>query len=168
MAWRSRSPLSPFLLLLVAATLGCNREPAIDGTAVAAIRLEKEAQEIWALSREWAVADSMRDVARAVTFYAPHAVEMASNTPIVKGQDAIQRWYQSWLLNPNNRLEFATDTVEVAEGRDFAYERGTYRFYTKTESGEDVDVGKYLTVWKKIDGQWKVVADMANSDKPLP
>ena len=110
----------------------------------------------------------MRGVARAVTFYAPNAVEMASNTPIVKGQDAIQRWYQSWLLNPNNRLEFATDTVEVAEGRDFAYERGTYRFHTKTESGEDVDVGKYLTVWKKIDGQWKVVADMANSDKPLP
>ena len=164
----SRS-LCTFLPLLLIGTFGCgDRQPALDGTATGAPRLEAEAETIRALSREWAVADSLRDVARAVTFYAPGAVEMASNTPIVRGQDAIQRWYQSWLLDPKNRIEFATDTVEVAEARDLAYERGNYRFYTRSESGEDVDVGKYLTVWKKIDGQWKVVADMANSDKPLP
>ena len=165
-------PLRSLGLLLLAAGLaaaGCgDRQPPIDGTAIAQATPEAEAETIRGLSRQWAVADSMRDVARAVMFYAPDAVEMASNTRLVRGRDAIQRWYESWLLDPKNRIEFATEVVEVAEAGGMAYERGTYRFFTKTPNGEDEDVGKYLTVWKKIDGQWKVVADMANSDRPAP
>jgi len=162
-----RTAFAGALALLFLAAAGCgDRQPSIDGTAVGLPHAEAEAEAIRGLSRQWAEADSMRDVARAVMFYAPDAVEMASNTPIVKGRDAIQRWYESWLLDPKNRIEFATETVEVAEAGDLAYERGTYRFFTKTGSGEDEDVGKYLTVWKKVDGQWKVLADMANSDRP--
>ena len=156
------------IALLLLASAGCGeRQPPIDGTAHGQTSAEAEVEVIRGLSRQWAEADSMRDVARAVMFYAPEAVEMASNTPIVKGRDAIQRWYESWLLDPKNRIEFATEAIEVAGAGDLAYERGTYRFFTKTESGEDEDVGKYLTVWRKIDGQWKVLADMANSDRPI-
>ena len=155
------------LAFLHLAAAGCgDRQPSLDGPAVALTQGDADAEAIRGLSRQWAEADSMRDVARAVMFYASDAVEMASNTPIVRGREAIQRWYESWLLDPKNRIEFATETVEVAEAGDLAYERGTYRFITKTPSGEDEDVGKYLTVWKKIDGQWKVLADMANSDRP--
>ena len=159
-----RTPL--LLLLLVAAIAGCSQQPSSEGSVTVATA-ETEAETIRNLSQQWGQADSMRDIARVVMFYAPDAVEMASNTPIVRGREAIQRWYETWLNDPRNRISFATETVEVADARDLAYERGTYRFWTKTEAGEIEDVGKYLTVWKKVDGQWKVLADMANSDKPL-
>ena len=32
--------------------------------------------------------------------------------------------------------------------------------------GATEDVGKYLTVWKKVDGKWQVAVDAANSDRP--
>jgi uncharacterized protein (TIGR02246 family) len=139
---------------------GCTRAPAAD--------VASDAEAIRALSRSWLAADQARDVERAVSFYADDAVELASNTPLVVGKEAIRSWYRSWLPLPNVHITFATVTVQVGKAGDLAYERGTYEFTTETPKGVDVDKGKYLTVWQKIGGVWKVAADMANSDRPLP
>jgi uncharacterized protein (TIGR02246 family) len=144
------------LLLLVH---GCSGTPRVDAA--------READAIRALSRAWLAADEARNVEGAVSFYAEDAVELASNTPIVVGREAIRSWYQSWLPDTNSSITFATSTVNISEAGDLAYERGTYRFVTSTSSGRDEDIGKYLTVWKKVAGEWKVAADMANSDRPL-
>ena len=73
-------------------------------------------------------------------------------------------------MKPNNiaRITFATTDVQVASSGDLAYERGTYKFVTNGPKGHTEDVGKYVTVWKRIGGQWKVLADMNASDQPLP
>jgi hypothetical protein len=34
--------------------------------------------------------------------------------------------------------------------------------------GEGSDTGKFVTVWKKVDGAWKVMYDLGNSTVPLP
>jgi len=34
-------------------------------------------------------------------------------------------------------------------------------------AGTSVDKGKRPTEWRKVDGTWKVAADMANSDLPM-
>jgi hypothetical protein len=34
--------------------------------------------------------------------------------------------------------------------------------------GDLLDVGKYLAVWKKIDGEWYIVALSYSSDAPAP
>ena len=129
--------------------------------------LGREAEAIRSLSRSWLAADVTRDVDRAVSFYAEDAVEMASNTPLVVGKEAIRNWYRSWLPDTSSGITFATNNVDVAAAGDVAFERGTYRFVTTTSKGRDEDVGKYLTIWKKVAGEWKVAADMANSDRPL-
>lgn len=145
-----------FMLLLVN---GCGGAPRVDAA--------READTIRALGRAWLAADEARDVERAVSFYADDAVELASNTPVVVGKQAIRDWYQSWLPDTNSSITFATSTVDVSAAGDVAYERGSYRFVTTTPAGRDEDIGKYLTVWKKVAGEWKVAADMANSDRPL-
>lgn len=147
-------------VLLVFLAWGCARTPRVDR--------EGEANAIRALSKEWLAADQARDVERALSFYADDAVELASNTPLAAGQEAIRKWYESWLPKPDVSISFATATVEVAPAGDLAWERGTYEFTTDTPKGKSVDTGKYLTVWKKVGGAWKVAADMANSDLPLP
>lgn len=163
--WSSRSPLS--IRLAVVAIAG---SLALGGCAARAPRVDRaaEAEAIRALSREWLVADQARDVEKAVSFYADDAVELASNTPLVTGKEAVRAWYHTWLPLPNVSISFATVSVEVAERGDLAWERGTYEFTAETPKGKDVDTGKYMTVWKKVGGAWKVAADMANSDRPLP
>ncbi|HET9951332.1 MAG TPA: DUF4440 domain-containing protein [Candidatus Eisenbacteria bacterium] len=153
-------PTISALALALALGFGCARAPRADPQA--------DAEAIRALSREWLAADQARDVERAVSFYAEDAVELASNTPIAVGKDAIRTWYESWLPRPELSISFATVAVEVAPSGELAWERGTYEFTTDTPKGKIVDTGKYLTVWKKVGGVWKVAADMANSDLPIP
>ncbi|HSS44188.1 MAG TPA: nuclear transport factor 2 family protein [Thermoanaerobaculia bacterium] len=68
----------------------------------------------------------------------------------------------------NVSVSFSPEVVEAAGSGDIAYDRGTYHFAVDGPTGRTEDVGKYLTVWRKIGGEWRVIADTANSDKPCP
>jgi ketosteroid isomerase-like protein len=37
----------------------------------------------------------------------------------------------------------------------------------KTPNGPVDDMSKWIDIWKKIDGQWKVVVNIWNSDMPM-
>lgn len=44
---------------------------------------------------------------------------------------------------------------------------GAYDFTSTTPKGPVTDHGKYLVAWKKVKGEWKVGADIFNSDLPV-
>jgi ketosteroid isomerase-like protein len=56
------------------------------------------------------------------------------------------------------------DTAEVEEIGDAACEIGAY---TLTAGGE-TDKGKYVVIWKREGGDWKLAVDIWNTDTPLP
>ena len=93
---------------------------------------------------------------------------MQPNAPAIVGLPAIRAWFETGLLQPGISNFFEADTIEVAVSGDLAYDRGTYRFAMETPNGRVEDIGKYLMIWKRIDGEWKVVVDISNSDQPLP
>lgn len=49
-----------------------------------------------------------------------------------------------------------------------AYEYGVNRMIFTGPEGDLLDVGKYLAIWKKIDGEWYVAALSFTSDSPAP
>jgi ketosteroid isomerase-like protein len=149
-----------FLPTLLLACLSCSRVPQVDTAA--------EALAIRELDRQWQAAVEARDIEACLRFYAPGAVEMQPSTPAIAGLPAIRAWFESGLLQPGITNVFTSDTIEVAASGDLAYDRGTYRFSMETPDGRVEDVGKYLMIWKKIDGEWKVIADISNSDRPRP
>jgi len=63
-------------------------------------------------------------------------------------------------------LTFATEEVKVSASLDMAVERGTYHYIQNNAGGQVDDTGKYVTVWKKAKGEWKVAIDTATSDLP--
>lgn len=53
----------------------------------------------------------------------------------------------------------------VADGGDLAAERGTYQISWTGPKGKKMeDHGNYVTVWKKVSGQWKVLSDINASE----
>jgi ketosteroid isomerase-like protein len=74
------------------------------------------------------------------------------------------------VASPGFAVAWKATKAEVAQSGDLAYLIGTYELSVNDYSGKPVtDRGKYSEVWKKqADGNWKVVADMFNSDLPLP
>ena len=63
------------------------------------------------------------------------------------------------MQSPGFDLSFAPEQIVVSSSGDMAMDRGTYRLGPET--------GKYVVVWRKVDGDWKVAADIFNSDNPV-
>lgn len=149
-----------FIVIAIAVgSLGCGGGSTVD------LRAEEEA--IRRLDRQWQAAVDARDVAAAAAFFASDAVLMPANGPMIVGREGIEAWFSEWLPVPEISNAFEPDQIEVAASGDLAYDRGTYRFVMDTPEGRAEDVGKYVVVWKKIDGEWRAALDMSNSDLPL-
>lgn len=152
-----------FLCTLLAtglAALACGSAPQVD--------TEAEKAAIAESNRKWLAAVEAKDIEACVSFYAPDAVEMQPGMPALVGREAIREWFEAWLPDTSVSNAFFPERTEVAASGDVAYDRGTYRFTGSTPDGPIEDVGKYLVIWKKIDGDWKVVASTSNSDLPQP
>ena len=95
---------------------------------------------------------------------------MPPNAPAAATKDAIRQMWKELLESPGAAISWKTTKVELARSGELAYSSGTYEFTMNDASGKPVpDHGKYLEVWKKQpDGDWKVVADIWNSDVSVP
>jgi ketosteroid isomerase-like protein len=95
---------------------------------------------------------------------------MKPNTPISIGLQAIRKERESSFTDTTmlyKTYSSKIDTIEVSASGDLAYVRGTDRITTKTPNGLVDDMGKWVDIWKKINGEWKVVVNIWNSDMPL-
>jgi uncharacterized protein (TIGR02246 family) len=134
----------------------------------AAADLQVEADTIRDLNKSWVAAVQAKDAASITGLQAPDAVLMPANAAQATGRDAVGEAWKGLLAMPNLALTFAPATVHVADSADMAYEIGTYALGFDSDKGRIDDRGKYLVVWRKIGGDWKVAADIYNSVLPAP
>jgi ketosteroid isomerase-like protein len=142
--------------------IGCTRAPKVDTLA--------EANAIRNLEDQWTVALQKSDTDKIISFFNTDAVAMKPNTPISIGLQAIRKERETSFTDTTmlyKTYSSKIDTIEVSASGDLAYVRGTDRITTKTPNGLVDDMGKWVDIWKKINGEWKVVVNIWNSDMPL-
>jgi ketosteroid isomerase-like protein len=149
------------VLFVCFALTGCNSVPRAD--------LSAEADGIRILEDQWTAALQESDAEKILSFYAADAVNMSSNKPIITGLEAIADKIKSDLADTS--LNFKTykgtvDAVEISTSGDLAYARGHDEISMKTKDGIVKEEGKWVDIWKKIDGQWKVVVSIGSSNQP--
>lgn len=127
-------------------------------------RKPEDEARIREISREWLVAAANRDVKTLGDFYAPDGRFMAPNAPAAEGREAARAAWRDFLHLPSLALSFAPTMVQVAQSGDIAFGIGTYELSYESEQGRVQDRGKYVDLWEKIDGEWKLKADIFNSD----
>lgn len=98
--------------------------------------------------------------------YADDAISMPSYEPMIKGLDALKKKVEMDKMMPMNIISFEMNVLEVVESGDYGYEVGTYTMSMEMPGMDKPwdDVGKYITIYKKIDGNWKIKYDTWNSD----
>jgi uncharacterized protein (TIGR02246 family) len=151
-------------LLLLAFTVACTQAPPPD-THDADVQALKDTEVAWAKVM------AAKDFEKSVSNYADDASLLMPNAPVVNGKDAIRGALKAVFDDPNFALAFQASRVEVAKSGDLGYAQGSYTMTMSGPKGKKpvTDKGKYLTAYKKqADGTWKVVADMINSDMPMP
>jgi len=58
---------------------------------------------------------------------------------------------------------------DVSAAGDLGYTAGAYELTVNDATGKPTtEKGKYVTVWKKVNGQWMVVRDIFNADAAPP
>ena len=118
---------------------------------------------------QWSKTAAALDLDGTVSYYTDDASLLPPNAPVATGRQAIRAAWAS-LLVPGSSVSWHPDKVEAARSGDLAYTVGSYQLSMKDPHGKPVtDSGKYVEVWKKqADAKWKVMADIFNSNLPLP
>jgi len=104
-----------------------------------------------------------KDFASAAALFASDGLSYPEHQQPLVGPAAIQADTEArWAETPNATISWSTDRVILAASGDLAVELDTY---TLIDEGE-ADTGKYVTAWRKVDGVWKVAADIGVSTVP--
>jgi uncharacterized protein (TIGR02246 family) len=157
---RMRVPIA-IAISFAAMSASCAAAPQVDA--------EAEASAVRARSEAVVRAESAMDAEAAAAFFAEDAIVQPAGSPQLLGRAAILDDYRQF-FSGGTLKEFSgtTSGLRVAASGDLAYEYGVNRLILAGPDGDLLDNGKYLTVWKKIDGEWYVAALSFTSDTPAP
>lgn len=120
------------------------------------------------LNRRWVATVPARDAATWASMYADDGVQISPTGEVLRGPDEIRRAMAEFMNSPNLQLTFAPTRINVSAAGDLATELGTYQLAFDGPQGRVEDHGSYVTNWRKRDGQWRAITDIATSSKPAP
>lgn len=101
---------------------------------------------------------SAEDAKAVSMLYTEDAVMYPPNFSIITGRNALERGWKG-----DFELGFPTleiETVSAEATGNTAVEDGRYRM---SVDGNVVGEGKYISIWKKVNGQWLIDKDIWNS-----
>jgi uncharacterized protein (TIGR02246 family) len=131
------------------------------------VDLNAEEQAIRSISMKWLEISKSHDAAAEAALFADNGVAFRENQEPAVGQTAIQKLVtQTQEQNPKEVSNWITDRVEIAASGDLAIEYGSWTQTGLGLGGTEEDHGTFVTVYRKVNGTWKVSADISVSTKP--
>ncbi len=139
--------MTPVFVLLA---VGCMQAPQTDLEGLKAMQDDVQS------------AFDAKDPAAIAATVAEHGALMPPNSETIGGRAAIEAyWTEPLASGIGVNLE---DTEVYAHG-DVGYRVGTYT--NIDPGGATVDEGKYVEIWRQVDGDWQISHVILNSNLPL-
>ena len=103
-------------------------------------------------------ADAMASV------YEEEAIILPPSWPAAKGTGQIRKFLKTYLaqLAGGGYTPAVARAVEIGVSGNIGFRSGTYLI--KNASGDTMDSGKWLEIWSKSGGEWRISKDIWNSD----
>ena len=95
------------------------------------------------------------------SYFTDDAMFKISNHDPLSGRMAITEAHKEM-----KGIDLVLNTEEVMDFGDYIYEIGSYELHTP--DGQQMDHGYYSTMWKNVDGKWKIYRDVISSSTPMP
>ena len=118
---------------------------------------------IEASTQQWEEAFNSGDAASIAAMMSPNGQIMPPNGSIIEGREAIQAFWQGFI---DSGVSGSLTIIETTVDGNMGYKVGTYRILDP--EGAEVDHGKYVEIWRFMDGKWQFHRDIWNSSVPLP
>jgi uncharacterized protein (TIGR02246 family) len=119
------------------------------------------------ITQEWVLACNTRQLDELLDLYAPDALVLRSNLPMLRGAAQVREFFFSALESGLGEVSLEPMRVEIVG--DVAHEVGRYSALVPGTSGKRREErGKYLWVFaKQSGGDWKLVSECWSSDLTL-
>ncbi|MBA2746420.1 MAG: DUF4440 domain-containing protein [Flavisolibacter sp.] len=118
--------------------------------------------EMQALENAWAEALNKKDVNALMAFYTDDAISMQNGGPTLNGKAAIRAQTEKDMASPPRYASISFKTLAVYGTPDEVTEVGTSS--EKDANGKETATGKYMVVFRKVDGSYKCVSEIYNKD----
>jgi ketosteroid isomerase-like protein len=127
---------------------------------------DSPARELLLEDQAFARMSTERGAAAAFGEYlAADAIQLPERGDAIVGRAAIT---ENLMPLADYVLDWTPVGAEASDDASLGYTWGRYRLHPKTDP-DAVQVGKYLTVWRRSeDGRWRVVADIGNHEPLAP
>ena len=114
--------------------------------------------EIAAVNRSFEDAVRKGDLDRVASLYTPDGMALPPDGPVVKGRESIKQLWAS-IAQQIGLKEVRLQTLDLQLAGETAYEVGEAALTLQSGAA----VVKYVVVWKKVDGQWRLHRDIWNA-----
>jgi ketosteroid isomerase-like protein len=101
-----------------------------------------------------------KDVEKILALYTENSVFMPPNKPLLRGRASLKGFYDG-LINGGSK-DLKLTPADVAGHGPLAYESGSYSMV----NGTVPDRGKYLFIFRNMNGSWKIEYTSWSSDLP--
>jgi ketosteroid isomerase-like protein len=156
----------PGLFILLGCLAGFKGSAVVEGGAGPTDNKGEE-ETLRTLDRAWSDAAGRKDLDAVVSYMADDGETLAPNEPAARDKPAIRASWAGLLGLPSVAVRWEPVRAQVAKSGEIGYTSGTYTLSYTGADGQTVrDRGKYLEVWKKVNGRWKCSSDAYNSDLP--
>jgi len=147
--------LDPLCAAVVAAFMACPAPAAhADGPRSA----------IEAANAQFSATAAKGDGAGLAALYAADGQVLPAGSDVIRGRDAIQKFWQGAI--DSGIASVGLKTLEVFAQGPTATEVGQYELRDK--AGKVLDHGKYIVIWRREGGHWKLLRDMFSTNVPAP
>lgn len=162
--------ISIFFLVIVftGITIGCGNNNSAsnetDNKSVAGFDLTAMKKIIKEKSHKFTEAHITRDTSYLNNIFTKDANGYPPNSDIITGRDALAAVNSEW-VNYGIK-EFTEETTSFYGNEEYLIDEGTY--YLRYGEDNIIDKGKYINIWKKENGEWKICSNIWNTSLPLP
>lgn len=134
--------------------------PAAQESPDVAVKAQESPDHV-AKAAVWEQNFNAGDIDGIVALYTEDARLLPPDAEMSQGLDAVRATFGGLI---DAGLTGTLNTTEAMVAGDIGYRFGT--FSLQAPDGSEAYRGKYMEIWRQVGGEWKISADIWNSDQP--
>lgn len=148
-----------YLIVIIPVINACTSQDSASDKNVLVFNLDSARQSIDQQNFAFQEAFENSDSLRLANLFTSDGKMMMPGSPSIVGRAAITSTVAAFM---KMKVIRKAKTIEVWGNEDLLVEEGTASLFD--QKGTELDHAKYLVIWKKEDGAWKIFRDMWNTD----